>query len=487
MPEKSELCTEANQEKTNPQNEVKVARKSSLHSKNTVQRDQSKNTHPHPHHHPHPDRVREDAPAQGGGGNTPTTSKNFSKASEISQSKCVDSEIRNNPKVNGKSNAKPKLSDVIARPKKPGHAPKPLEDKASSAGVEQKFNKCDSKPRQKAIYFPPVQEPVQGFTPVQESVQEPEVVQETVQATEKPKPKKTPKGTKPKQTYPLALFESIEEREAFREALTTAITSGIGKARNPIGLVNYVINEITQGRCHTYWDEWKKGLGIGFSEKKEWEAAPNRPYPKFVEYLISNSEYENETRQQAIYRIGKMLKDETVIYIHWRDFRRTVEVLRQLADKAHNQGFQITLPEWFIDKAEISVERAAESAVRLSELAPQEKDWILKNLPEAEKLLNGSNDLPKPAIAGDDSSSGSPGSANPEQVEDPWEEDEFCFNGFIDMEYLEHQAVRIAKNPNNVTMFLVDFRAAMRQANQKQRQKIRGMLEEKCPELLEHL
>ena len=487
VPEKSQLRGNTHHVVTHPQNDVKVAHNSSLHPKNTVQRDQSKNTHPHPHHHPHPDRVREDAPAQGGGGNTPTTSKTFSKASEISQSKCVDSQIRNNPKVNGKSNAKPKLSDVIARPKKPGHAPKPLEDKASSGGVEQKFNKCDSKPRQKAIYFPPVQEPVQGFTPVQESVQEPEVVQETVPITEKPKPKKTPKGTKPKQSYPNALFESIEEREAFREALTTAITNGVGKARNPIGLVNYVINEITQGRCHTYWDEWKKGLGIGFSEKKEWEAAPNRPYPKFVEYLISKSEYENETRQQAIYRIGKMLKDETVIYIHWRDFRRTLEVLRQLADKAHNQGFQITLPEWFIDKAEISVERAGESAVRLSELAPQEKDWILKNLPEAEKLLNGSNDLPTKAIAGDDSSSGSPGSGIGEEVGDSWEDDEFCFNGFIDMEYLEHQAVRIAKNPNNVTMFLVDFRAAMRQANQKQRQKIRGMLEEKCPELLEHL
>ena len=487
VPEKSELRGNTHHVVTHPQNDVKVAHNSSLHSKSTVQRDQSKNTHPHPHHHPHMERACEDAPAQGGGGNTPTNSKNSSKASEISQNKCVDSEIRSNAEVKGKSNAKPKLSDVIARPKKPGHAPKPLEDKASSAGVEQRFNKYSSKPRQKAIYFPPVQEPVQGFTPVQESVQEPEVVQETVPITEKPKPKKTPKGTKPKQSYPNALFESIEEREAFREALTTAIANGVGKARNPIGLVNYVINEITQGRSHTYWDEWKKGLGIGFSEKKEWEAAPNRPYPKFIEYLISLSEYENETRQQAIYRIGKMLKDETIIHIHWRDFRRTVEVLRQLADKAHNQGYQVTIPEWFVDKAEISIERAGESAMRLSELTPHQKDWIIQNLPEAEKLMNGTGDLSLAAYASENSSSVPPGSANPEQVGDECEDDEFCFNGYIDLQYLEHQAVKITNHPNNLSMLLVDFRAAMRQANQKQRQKIKAMLLEKCPELLEHL
>ena len=448
---------------------------------NTDHKKQTKNSHPHPHHHPHMDRAHENA-RSGGGGNTPTTPKNSSKASDINQNKRTSSQNQSHPTANGKgSDPKPQLSDVLARPNKPGEVPKAVKAKASSEGVEQRVNNCTAKPVQ------PVQESVQQAIPVQEPVQQAKSVQEPVQTTEKPKPKKTPKGTKPKHTYPNALFESIEEREAFREALTTAITNGVGKARNPIGLVNYVINEITQGRSHIYWEEWKKGLGIGFSEKKEWEAAPNRPYPKFIEYLISLSEYSGETRQQAIYRIEKMLKDETIIYIHWRDFRRTVEVLRQLADKAHNQGLQVTIPEWFVDKAEISLERAGESAMRLSELTPHQKDWIIQNLPEAEKLMNGTGDLSLEAIASENSSSVPPGSANPEQVGDECEDDDFCFNGYIDLQYLEHQAVKITNKPNNLSMLLVDFRAAMRQANQKQRQKIKAMLQEKCPELLEHL
>ena len=126
----------------------------------------------------------------------------------------------------------------------------------------------------------------------------------------KPKIFKTPKGTKPVKVETHALWSSEGEREQFRQDLTIAITNGVGKARNSTALINYVMNQVRQGNGQTYWEEWKSGKKIGFSEQREWLLAPGVVAPKFAEYLVEKLRYSHETREQALFRLGKVLNDE---------------------------------------------------------------------------------------------------------------------------------------------------------------------------------
>ena len=254
-----------------------------------------------------------------------------------------------------------------------------------------------------------------------------------------------------------------------------------------MALVAFVVHQIDLGNSHIYFEEWKAGIPIGTSERQEWEAAPSKPYPKFVEYLAEKLKKKEDSRETALLKVGKILKDKLQAGIFWRDFKRVIEGLRQDYEKAVANGLPVALPVWFIDRADISVERAGESATVLARLAPEQIDWINKGLPESEKLLNGTGNLSLP------------GAEPPQVVEeqeltaspaDPWagdEDEDFCFNGFIDLAYLEHQAKKVAAHPNRLSLLLIDFKSAMTQATLKQREKIRQMITPIYPELLDFL
>ncbi len=417
-----------------------------------------------------------------GGGNSPSSSP---KKKPITKRKCTQ------PKV--------KLFQVIARPEKPVSVKEVVEKEASNGDVDEKVNNwyVGTTP------FPPVQEYVLNLEPepeVQETVQT-KVVQESVQVESEPPPKpkreKTRKGTKPKKrTHDHALWKTMEERNNFERELTHRVVNGVGKARNPMALVRYVMNQITQGISHPYWEEWISGVVIGSCETQEWEASPGHPYPKFVEYLIEKLKYDGESRSQAQFRLGKILDDVSKARIHWREFKRIVEGLGQDGEKAAANGQQVALPVWFIDRAEISLERAAESAQKLNELAPEQKDWIYRGLPESEKLLTDAANSLQPGIPeippGQKQLESKPSEIK--VIADPWtdgdnneEDEDFCFNGFIDMGYLEQQAKKVAANPGKLSLLLMDFKSAVAQATQKQREKIRQMLTSIYPELLDFL
>ncbi len=391
------------------------------------------------------------------------------------ENKCTIYRAQKNSQAKG-SFSQVELDQVLARPKKPktGVGQKAVEKDKHSARVEPSLD----------------QNICTGGIPVQESVQNlagqetlpPPAVQEPVrgQSQPKPKPKKTPKGTKPNRTYSKALWSSKEQLERFRKALTVALANGAGNAQNVMALVSYVINQITQGHDHTYWSEWLAGEPIGNSERQEWEAAPGKPYPKFVEYLLEKLIYPNESREQALFRVGKILKDKTQARLYWRNFKRIIEVLRQDAEKAHAEGKQVALPVWFIERAEISLERAADSAQKVSQLAPEQTDWINNRLPESEKLLSGAGNLSLPGVEEQELA----------VTPDPWADDDdgdFCFNGFIDLSYLEQQARKVAANPGKLSLFLVDFQSALSQASSHQREKIRKAIAPIYPELLNFL
>ncbi len=438
----SEMCDTSPRDVNNPHLEMAKS-STSYKTKNTsIKNHQRKESHP-------------TLPKNGGGENKFTTSP----IPEDSQTKSSFSPVE--------------LDQVLARPKKTitGLEQKAVEKDKPSARVDEKINqnKCTNS---KSVQNLEVQENLQSV-----------VVQEFVQVKPKPKPKKTPKGTKPKKTYPNALWSSEEEREQFRKDLTLALVNGVGNARNITALVSYVINLITQGHSHTYWEEWLAGEPIGSSERLEWEAAPSKPYPKFQEYLVEKLIYPRETRSQALFRVGKILKDKTQAGIYWRDFKRVIEGLRQDAEQATAEGKQVALPVWFIDRAEISLERAGDSAQKMAQLAPNQRDWIEKKLPESEKLLTGVGNLSLPAVE------------EPEEEQeltvtpDPWadDDDDFCFNGFIDLSYLEQQAKKIAASPGRLGLLLVDFRSALSQATKNQREKIRQVISPIYPELFNFL
>ncbi len=424
---------------------------------------------------PNPSRQRSPKPIlksqmHRGGGNSPNTSSN---SKPINHEKGTHTEV--------------KLSQVIARPEKPNVGHKAVEVEANPGAVEEKINKNIS------ISKPPVQEPVpkpELEPEVQETVQS-AVVQETVQVESEseplPKREKTPKGTKPKKRiYENALWESPDEKIRFASDLAAAVARGVGNARNNMALVTFVVHQIDLGHSHIYFEEWKAGLPIGTSERQEWEAAPSKPYPKFVEYLAEKLKDKHDSREMALNRVGKILKDKLQAGLFWRDFKRVIEGLRQDAEKAARQGLPVALPVWFIDRADISVERAGESATVLAHLAPEQIDWVNRGLPESEKLLGSTGDLSLP------------GAEKAQAVEeqdltttpDPWADDEdedFCFNGFIDLAYLAHQAKKVAAHPNKLSLLLIDFKSAMLQATQKQREKIRQMITPIYPELLDFL
>ncbi len=449
-------------------------------SENTsIENNQRKKTHPNPSQNPAAKSNLKSEPNRGEGN---SRSKN-SKKKPITKRKCTQ------PKV--------KLSQVIARPEKPVSVKEAVKKEVSNGGVDEKVNNwyVGTTP------VPPVQEYVLNLEPepeVPETVPT-TVVQESVrvesESPPKPKREKTRKGTKPKKrTHPHALWKTMEERNRFEQELTRRVVNGVGKARNPMALVRYVMNQITQGISHPYWEEWISGVVIGTCETQEWEASPGYPYPKFVEYLVEKLKYDEESRSQAYFRLGKVLDDVSKARLHWRDFKRILEGLRQDADKAAANGQQIALPTWFIDRAEISLERAGESAQTLTKLAPEQTDWIYRGLPESEKLLTAAANSLQPGIP--ELPPGEPESKPPEitVIADPWtdgdnneEDEDFCFNGFIDMGYLEQQAKKVAANPGKLSLLLMDFKSAVAQATKKQRNKIRQRIEPIYPELLNFL
>lgn len=292
-------------------------------------------------------------------------------------------------------------------------------------------------------------------------------------STTKTKPRKTPRGTKSKRKEAFALWDSPEQRESFRRDLNAAIASGVGRARNITALVAHVMNEVRQGHSHTYWEEWISGQPIGSSEKQEWEAHPGKPFPKFVEYLLEKLIYPNESRQQALFRVGKILTDREQAELYWRDFKRNIEALRQQSEQMQREGKTPTVPTWFVDRVDVSLSRASESAQKVAQLTPNQRDWLEEKLPESEKLIPGVNCPPLLP-------------AEEVTVEDTAEDEdlEFCFDGFITLDYLEHQARKIAANSGLVGILLPDFRAAFSQANSAQRERIRSVISSIYPDLL---
>ena len=170
--------------------------------------------------------------------------------------------------------------------------------------------------------------------------------------------------------------------------------------------------------------------------------------------------------------------------MYWKDFKRILEGLRQKSERAYSEGRNISLPSWYVDRVDISFERARESAQRITKYAlGQDEDYLAKSLAPSKGSLASAGVNP---LAGALECQNGALNGNSEDNLDPWtdEAEEFLINGYINFGYLTGKAKVISKAPGNLSLFVSDFRAAWRKVSGVQRMKIRDMLRQECPKLL---
>ena len=190
---------------------------------------------------------------------------------------------------------------------------------------------------------------------------------------------KTPKGTKPRRKDAAPWKDEGEFKRFWRE-LVKALPI-IANAHSPQGLAQTIVTQLKAGIPHTYWDDFKEGREIGTSTMQEWEISPGVIAPKFIEYLKEKIRDAHDSNSKALLRVSRLLKDKTTLMMFWREFKRSVEALRQDNEKAIAEGRQPYIPVWFTDRADVSLERAAESANYLNQVNPT-SDWVEEGLSE---------------------------------------------------------------------------------------------------------
>lgn len=185
-----------------------------------------------------------------------------------------------------------------------------------------------------------------------------------------------------KQKIPDTPWQSKKELTSFYRDLVTALPN-LG-AKSAEAVAAKIIQDLKNGLPCGYWDDWKAGRAIGTSTMPEWEISPGVVAPKFIEYLKEKLRDAHDSNEKALERAIRVVGDKTKASLFWGEFKRSVEVLRQDNEKAVAEGRQPYIPVWFSDRAEITLDRAADSASYLNEVNPT-SDWVENNC----KRLNG--------------------------------------------------------------------------------------------------
>lgn len=193
------------------------------------------------------------------------------------------------------------------------------------------------------------------------------VVQEPVQVeVEKPKLKKTPKGTKPKRKGQ-APWKSEGQFKRFYRALIQALPI-VANARSPQGLTQTIIRQLRSGIPHSYWDDFVAGLPIGASTKPEWEIEPGVPYPMFIEYLTEKLKAGNNTKsdEQTRNEVFSILEKPRQATAFWGQFKRSVVNVSEQVSRDRSLGVSNPhTPVWTRERIEPTIEEAAEAGQKI--------------------------------------------------------------------------------------------------------------------------
>ena len=166
-------------------------------------------------------------------------------------------------------------------------------------------------------------------------------------------------------------WNSQEQLHNFQRALEAYAQERNLGFGNPSGWAFKIIDSITKGLASTFWDEFIEGIPLGESQKvkRDWEIAPEVPYPAFEEERIQYYVHKGEPLEAAVSRARADLRNPVLGKDLWEGFLRKCDRLADDALKAKQQGVDTPyLPSSFNEKPQITKDSVMR---KLGAIAPQ--------------------------------------------------------------------------------------------------------------------
>ncbi|XZO03895.1 MAG: hypothetical protein ACM65L_09300 [Microcoleus sp.] len=166
-------------------------------------------------------------------------------------------------------------------------------------------------------------------------------------------------------------WNSQEQLHNFQRALEAYARERNLGFGNPSGWAFKIIDSITKGLTSTFWDEFIAGIPLGESQKvqRDWEIAPQVPYPAFEEERIQYYVHKGEPLEAAVSKARADLRNPVVGKDLWEGFLRKCDRLADDAFQAKQQGVDTPyLPSSFNEKPQITKDSVMR---KLGAIAPQ--------------------------------------------------------------------------------------------------------------------
>ena len=195
-------------------------------------------------------------------------------------------------------------------------------------------------------------------------------------------------------------WNSQEQLHNFQRALEAYAQEHNLGFGNPSGWAFKIIDSITKGLASTFWDEFIAGIPLGESQKvkRDWEIAPEVPYPAFEEERIQYYVHKGEPLEAAVSKARADLRNPVLGKDLWEGFLRKCDRLADDALKAKQQGVDTPyLPSSFNEKPQITKDSVMR---KLGAIAPQFSlnQSTSEPIPEPPKLAETASVTPAPSI-----------------------------------------------------------------------------------------
>ena len=166
-------------------------------------------------------------------------------------------------------------------------------------------------------------------------------------------------------------WNSQEQLHNFQRALEAYAQERNLGFGNPSGWAFKIIDSITKGLASTFWDEFIEGIPLGESQKvkRDWEIAPEVPYPAFEEERIQYYVHKGEPLEAAVSKARSDLRNPVLGKDLWEGFLRKCDRLADDALTAKQHGVDTPyLPSSFNEKPQITKDSVMR---KLGAIAPQ--------------------------------------------------------------------------------------------------------------------
>ncbi|WP_341738009.1 hypothetical protein [Microcoleus sp. CAWBG640] len=191
-------------------------------------------------------------------------------------------------------------------------------------------------------------------------------------------------------------WNSQEQLHNFQRALEAYAQERNLGFGNPSGWAFKIIDSITKGLASTFWDEFIAGIPLGESQKvkRDWEIAPEVPYPAFEEERIQYYVHKGEPLEAAVSKARSDLRNPVLGKDLWEGFLRKCDRLADDAFQAKQQGVDTPyLPSSFNEKPQITKDSVMR---KLGAIAPQFalNQSTSEAIPEPPKLAEMESPIP---------------------------------------------------------------------------------------------